>query len=162
MRRVLGMGLGHRDGSLGQGDKENRKYATKGRYGKYHNQPMAGFLRLKHSNIGDLKTEGQKQGDRSAAWKIEAVMNYDKERLQLEAEVEHLAGQDDGGGKALDRIYQCLDDMDASTAENLAAKILNGYGFNKLMQAKNTTHFSKHVYYFGMCSVYEPNHLAAR
>ncbi|GKC84278.1 hypothetical protein Tco_1139995, partial [Tanacetum coccineum] len=29
---------------------------------------------------------------------------------------------DDGGGEALDRIYECLDAMDASTAEKLAAK----------------------------------------
>lgn len=50
--------------------------------------------------------------------------------------------QDAGGGEALDRIYERLDAMDASTAEKRAAEILNGLGFNKQMQAKKTRDFS--------------------
>ncbi|GJT51140.1 RNA-directed DNA polymerase, eukaryota, reverse transcriptase zinc-binding domain protein [Tanacetum coccineum] len=41
------------------------------------------------------------------------------------------SGQDDGGGEALERIYECLDALDASTAEKHATEILNGLGFNK-------------------------------
>ncbi|GJV32515.1 hypothetical protein Tco_1392915 [Tanacetum coccineum] len=136
---------------------ENRKYATKGRYGRYHNQPMDGFLR--HTICLDCKDCLEITPPSTKAVNsyfhcahLEAVKILTT-RLQLEAEVEHLAGQDDGGGKALDRINQCLDDMDAFTVENRAAKILNGYGFNMLMQAKNTTHFSKHAYYFGIWSI---------
>ncbi|KAJ0670636.1 putative ABC transporter, AAA+ ATPase domain, P-loop containing nucleoside triphosphate hydrolase [Helianthus annuus] len=73
---------------------------------------------------------------------LEAVMNCDEERLKLEEEAERLAGQDAGGGEALDRIYERLDAMDASTAEKRAAEILNGLGFNKQMQAKKTRDFS--------------------
>nr|GEW32442.1 ABC transporter F family member 1 [Tanacetum cinerariifolium] len=73
---------------------------------------------------------------------LEAVMNCDEERLKLEAEAERLAGQDDGGGEALERIYERLDALDASTAEKRAAEILNGLGFNKQMQAKKTKDFS--------------------
>lgn len=50
--------------------------------------------------------------------------------------------QDDGGGEALDRIYERLEAMDASTAEKRAAEILFGLGFNKKMQAKKTRDFS--------------------
>ncbi|KAM0013880.1 putative ABC transporter, AAA+ ATPase domain, P-loop containing nucleoside triphosphate hydrolase [Helianthus debilis subsp. tardiflorus] len=73
---------------------------------------------------------------------LEAVMNCDEERLKLEAEAERLVGQDDGGGEALERVYERLDAMDASTAEKRAAEILNGLGFNKMMQAKKTRDFS--------------------
>nr|GEU85293.1 ABC transporter F family member 1-like [Tanacetum cinerariifolium] len=59
-----------------------------------------------------------------------------------------LAGQDDGGGEAHNRICQGLDVVDASTAERLAAKDLNGLGFNKQMQAKKTIDFSESAYYF--------------
>ncbi|PPD78818.1 hypothetical protein GOBAR_DD24281 [Gossypium barbadense] len=45
---------------------------------------------------------------------------------------------DDGGGEQLERIYERLDAMDASTAEKLAAEILFGLGFNKMMQEKKT------------------------
>lgn len=50
--------------------------------------------------------------------------------------------QDDGGGEALDRVYERLEAMDASTAEKRAAEILFGLGFNKQMQAKKTRDFS--------------------
>ncbi|KAL2557452.1 ABC transporter family protein [Forsythia ovata] len=73
---------------------------------------------------------------------LEAVISCDEERLRLEREVEALAAQDDGGGEQLDRIYERLDALDASTAEKRAAEILYGLGFNKKMQEKKTRDFS--------------------
>ncbi|XP_022755598.1 ABC transporter F family member 1-like [Durio zibethinus] len=73
---------------------------------------------------------------------LEAVISCDEERLRLEKEAETLAAQDDGGGEQLERIYERLDAMDASTAEKRAAEILFGLGFNKKMQAKKTRDFS--------------------
>ncbi|XP_059626841.1 ABC transporter F family member 1 [Cornus florida] len=73
---------------------------------------------------------------------LEAVINCDEERMKLEKEVEALAGQDDGGGESLERIYERLDALDASTAEKRAAEILYGLGFDKKMQAKKTRDFS--------------------
>ncbi|KAL6644079.1 hypothetical protein ACP70R_018845 [Stipagrostis hirtigluma subsp. patula] len=73
---------------------------------------------------------------------LQAVVSCDDERVQLEKEAEILSAQDDGGGEALDRIYERLDAMDASTAEKRAAEILFGLGFTKQMQAKKTRDFS--------------------
>lgn len=73
---------------------------------------------------------------------LQAVMNCDEERLALEKEAEALAAQDDGGGEALERIYDRLDALDASTAEKRAAEILHGLGFDKQMQEKKTRDFS--------------------
>ncbi|XP_008789541.1 ABC transporter F family member 1-like isoform X2 [Phoenix dactylifera] len=73
---------------------------------------------------------------------LQAVINCDEERLRLEKEAEILAAQDDGGGESLERIYERLDAIDASTAEKRAAEILYGLGFNKQMQAKKTRDFS--------------------
>ncbi|POO01153.1 Phosphonate C-P lyase system [Trema orientale] len=73
---------------------------------------------------------------------LEAVISCDEERIKLEKEVEILAAQDDGGGEQLERIYERLEAMDASTAEKRAAEILYGLGFNKEMQAKKTRDFS--------------------
>ncbi|EES15952.1 hypothetical protein BDA96_08G104400 [Sorghum bicolor] len=73
---------------------------------------------------------------------LQAVVTCDEERVKLEKEAEILAAQDDGGGEALDRVYERLDAMDAGTAEKRAAEILFGLGFNKEMQAKKTKDFS--------------------
>ncbi|KAL1805376.1 hypothetical protein DCAR_0830976 [Daucus carota subsp. sativus] len=73
---------------------------------------------------------------------LQAVLNCDEEKLKLEKEAEALAAQDDGGGEALERIYERLDAMDAATAEKRAAEILFGLGFTKEMQAKKTRDFS--------------------
>lgn len=73
---------------------------------------------------------------------LEAVINCDEERLKLEKEAEILGSQDDGGGEALERIYERLEALDASTAEKRAAEILHGLGFDKKMQAKKTRDFS--------------------
>nr|CAB3462044.1 unnamed protein product [Digitaria exilis] len=73
---------------------------------------------------------------------LQAVVSCDEERVKLEKEAEILAAQDDGGGEALDRVYERLDAMDAATAEKRAAEILFGLGFTKQMQAKKTKDFS--------------------
>lgn len=73
---------------------------------------------------------------------LEAVRNCDEERIRLEHEAELLAASDDGGGEALERIYERLDVLDAGTAEKRAAEILFGLGFDKKMQAKKTRDFS--------------------
>ncbi|XP_057455914.1 ABC transporter F family member 1 [Lotus japonicus] len=73
---------------------------------------------------------------------LEAVVSCDEERLRLEKEAETLAAQDDGGGETLERIYERLEALDASTAEKRAAEILHGLGFDKKMQAKKTRDFS--------------------
>ncbi|KAL8496554.1 hypothetical protein ACS0TY_020301 [Phlomoides rotata] len=73
---------------------------------------------------------------------LQAVVSCDEERLRLEKEVEMLSAQDDGGGEQIDRLYERLDAMDASTAEKRAAEILYGLGFTKQMQEKKTRDFS--------------------
>ncbi len=91
-----------------------------------------------HMDIYHLSREIE-ASDMSA---LEAVISCDEERLKLEKEAEVLSAQDDGGGDALDRIYERLEAMDAATAEKRAAEILFGLGFNKIMQAKKTRDFS--------------------
>ncbi|KAK7404779.1 hypothetical protein VNO78_05737 [Psophocarpus tetragonolobus] len=91
-----------------------------------------------HMDIYHLSREIE-ASDMSA---LEAVISCDEERLKLEKEAEVLAAQDDGGGESLERIYERLDALDASTAEKRAAEILHGLGFNKQMQAKKTRDFS--------------------
>ncbi|CAM8975677.1 unnamed protein product [Rhodiola kirilowii] len=73
---------------------------------------------------------------------LEAVICCDEERLKLEKEAEMLGAQDDGGGEALERVYERLDALDTATAEKRAAEILFGLGFDKEMQAKKTRDFS--------------------
>ncbi|MEI4393806.1 ABC-F family ATP-binding cassette domain-containing protein, partial [Streptococcus anginosus] len=91
-----------------------------------------------HMDIYHLSREIE-ASDMSA---LEAVICCDEERLKLEKEAELLASQDDGGGEQLDRIYERLEALDASTAEKRAAEILYGLGFSKKMQAKKTRDFS--------------------
>ncbi|KAL5231415.1 hypothetical protein ABZP36_030191 [Zizania latifolia] len=91
-----------------------------------------------HMDIYHLSSEIE-ASDMSA---LEAVICCDEEKMKLEKEAEILSAQDDGGGDALDRIYERLEALDASTAEKRAAEILFGLGFNKQMQAKKTQDFS--------------------
>ncbi|CAN1258173.1 ABC transporter F family member 1 [Linum perenne] len=91
-----------------------------------------------HMDIYHLSREIE-ASDMSA---LEAVICCDEERMKLEKEAEVLATQDDGGGEQLERVYERLDALDASTAEKRAAEILFGLGFNKQMQAKKTRDFS--------------------
>ncbi|KAL9676745.1 hypothetical protein QQ045_004963 [Rhodiola kirilowii] len=73
---------------------------------------------------------------------IISIKKKDEERLKLEKEAEILGSQEDGGGEALERVYERLDALDTATAEKRAAEILFGLGFDKLMQAKKTRDFS--------------------
>ncbi|VAI87337.1 unnamed protein product [Triticum turgidum subsp. durum] len=91
-----------------------------------------------HMDIHHLTREIE-ASDMSA---LQAVICCDEERVKLEKEAEILAAQDDGGGEALDLVYERLEAMDASTAEKRAAEILFGLGFDKQMQAKPTRDFS--------------------
>ncbi|KAG6548084.1 hypothetical protein Mapa_010364 [Marchantia paleacea] len=80
--------------------------------------------------------------DASALTSFQAIMNVHEERLVLDKEVERLAAWDDGGGDALDIIYERLEAMDSATAEKRAVDILHDLGFTKKMQAKKTRDFS--------------------
>jgi len=91
-----------------------------------------------HMDIHHLTREIE-ASDMSA---LQAVICCDEERIKLEKEAEILAAQDDGGGEALDLVYERLEAMDVSTAEKRAAEILFGLGFDKKMQAKPTRDFS--------------------
>ena len=80
----------------------------------------------------------------------EAVMSVDVERQKLEAEADmlnDLMTSDDAGGNddimdRLNQIYERLEQMDASTAETRASKILSGLGFTPEKQSKKTKEFS--------------------
>lgn len=91
-----------------------------------------------HMDIHHLTREIE-ASDMSA---LQAVICCDEERIKLEKEAEILSAQDDGGGEALDLVYERLEAMDAATAEKRAAEILFGLGFDKQMQAKPTRDFS--------------------
>ncbi|CAO2813011.1 unnamed protein product [Amaranthus hypochondriacus] len=91
-----------------------------------------------HMDIYHLSREIE-ASDMSA---LEAVISCDEERVKLEEEAELLSAQEDGGGDRLERIYERLEALDASTAEKRAAEILHGLGFSKMMQQKKTKDFS--------------------
>jgi ATP-binding cassette, subfamily F, member 2 len=74
---------------------------------------------------------------------LEAVMEVDSERAQLEKEAEWLMDKDGPEIEArLEDIYERLDALDSDMAEVRAASILHGLGFDKEMQAKKTRDFS--------------------
>jgi len=89
----------------------------------------------------------------------EAVMSVDKERATLENEAELLsdilASEADGSNnnnnnegstdeimERLTQVYERLEELDASTAETRASKILSGLGFTTETQNKKTKDFS--------------------
>jgi len=88
----------------------------------------------------------------------EAVMSVDKERATLENEAEVLsdllASEADGNSnntnegssdeimERLTQVYERLEELDASTAETRASKILSGLGFTNETQNKKTKDFS--------------------
>jgi ATP-binding cassette subfamily F protein 2 len=78
----------------------------------------------------------------------EAVMSVDKERADLEKEAEELndiVADDEGNEEAMDRltqVYERLEELDATTAETRASKILSGLGFTPEKQQKKTKEFS--------------------
>ncbi|PIO68964.1 ABC transporter, ATP-binding protein [Teladorsagia circumcincta] len=74
---------------------------------------------------------------------LQAVVDVDTERKELEHLAEELAGNDDDESQErLMDIYERLDDMDATLAEKRAAEILHGLGFTKTMQMKKCKDFS--------------------
>ncbi|ETN86376.1 ABC transporter, ATP-binding protein [Necator americanus] len=74
---------------------------------------------------------------------LEAVVDVDTERKELEHLAEELAANaDDESQERLMDIYERLDDMDAALAEKRAAEILHGLGFTKTMQMKMCKDFS--------------------
>ena len=90
--------------------------------------------------------------DASEVTAIDAVMNADTAKLELEAKCNALTdllteGDLDDEGMAgvnevLETLYERLDDLDASTAEARAASILTGLQFTPEMQQKRTKEFS--------------------
>ena len=83
---------------------------------------------------------------------IDAVMNADQAKLQIEAKCEVLTDLltdgdlDDeemaGVNEVLETLYERLDELDASTAEARAASILTGLQFTPEMQKKRCNEFS--------------------
>jgi len=74
---------------------------------------------------------------------LEAVMEADEERIQLEKLAEELATQeDDESQEYLMQVYERLDDMGADTAEARAAHLLMGLQFDANMQKKKCKDFS--------------------
>eukprot|EP00045_Choanoeca_perplexa_P007854 m.72300 g.72300 ORF g.72300 m.72300 type:complete len:612 (+) comp14249_c0_seq2:119-1954(+) len=92
----------------------------------------------KHLDIFFLK----KEIDPTEMTALEAVLDVDDERKRLEAEAEWLIENDMADSDRLTDLYDRLDQMDASRAEERAAKLLHGLGFDKAMQAKKTKDFS--------------------
>lgn len=83
---------------------------------------------------------------------LQAVLQVDEEKAELEAEVDTLSDQMTADSTSeeetrliterLDEIYERLEQLDASTAESRAAAILTGLGFDAKMQQKKTRDFS--------------------
>ncbi len=92
---------------------------------------------------------GMDKTDMSA---LEAVVQVDTEKLELEAEAERLSemlgdeslsdGEQQEISDCMNDVYERLDELGSDTAETRAASILNGLGFTKEMQAKATKDFS--------------------
>lgn len=74
---------------------------------------------------------------------LQAVVDVDSVRKELEHLAEQLAGQpDEESQEKLMDVYERLDEMDAELAEKKAAEILHGLGFTKTMQMKKCKDFS--------------------
>uniref|UniRef100_A0A7S2RU42 ABC transporter domain-containing protein n=1 Tax=Mucochytrium quahogii TaxID=96639 RepID=A0A7S2RU42_9STRA len=92
---------------------------------------------------------GMDKTDKTA---LEAVLEVDQEKHELEEEAEHLTEQmgdetltdeeQTALSERLSDVYERLDELGADTAEAKAASILNGLGFTKEMQEKKTKDFS--------------------
>ena len=55
-------------------------------------------------------------------------------RMRLEEELEQLTGEGDTESERVQDIYERLDELDASTAETKAARILHGLGHEHVMK----------------------------
>lgn len=92
------------------------------------------------SNISLLHVEQEVIGDDTPA--LEAVLDVLAERRDLLKELKVL---EDGNGEATGRmtkIHERLMDIDADTKPSMAAEILHGLGFTRLMQEAPTSSFS--------------------
>lgn len=81
----------------------------------------------------------------------EAVMAVDEERVKLEKEAEELndfiaaeegSEEADAAMERLTQVYERLEELDSTTAEARASKILDGLGFTRAKQNKKTREFS--------------------
>lgn len=102
------------------------------------------------SNIDVYTVErGMDKTDKTA---LEAVLEVDQEKVELETEADKLSESmgDDGLSEEqqqdisdqLSDIYERLDELGADTAAKRAGSILNGLGFTPEMQMKKTKDFS--------------------
>lgn len=73
---------------------------------------------------------------------LQCVMEVDEERIRLEAEAEELSRSGDTDSERLMDIYERLEELDATTAETKAARILFGLGFTAEMQEMKCRDFS--------------------
>eukprot|EP01104_Vermistella_antarctica_P006027 TRINITY_DN16765_c0_g1_i1.p1 TRINITY_DN16765_c0_g1~~TRINITY_DN16765_c0_g1_i1.p1 ORF type:complete len:620 (-),score=195.13 TRINITY_DN16765_c0_g1_i1:300-2096(-) len=76
---------------------------------------------------------------------LEAVLEADALREELEAEAESLGdldGDDEAAAERLIDVYERLDALDVAKAEARASKLLAGLGFTPEMQATHTKDFS--------------------
>ncbi|XP_003383128.1 PREDICTED: ATP-binding cassette sub-family F member 2 [Amphimedon queenslandica] len=74
---------------------------------------------------------------------LQCVMEVDEERIRLEEEADELSKRDsDTYSERLMDIYERLDELDASTAETKASRILHGLGFSHEMQHRKCSDFS--------------------
>ncbi|PWA46402.1 Citron-like protein [Artemisia annua] len=83
---------------------------------------------LPKGNHDDAKSDEAK-GVHCQKFKPEMIIDYlkmtcDKERLKLEEEAECLIGKDDGSAEVLEKVYEHLEAMDASTAQKRAAEMV--------------------------------------
>ncbi|XP_065052590.1 ATP-binding cassette sub-family F member 2-like [Rhopilema esculentum] len=93
-----------------------------------------------HFDIYHLKSEIE-ASDKTA---LQCVMEVNEERLRLEKEAEELAHYGDDGPEheRLLEVYERLEELDSSSAEVTAARLLHGLGFTPSMQIKKTKDFS--------------------
>jgi ATP-binding cassette subfamily F protein 2 len=73
---------------------------------------------------------------------LQCVMEVDNERMRLEEEAEELSKMNEPNSDRLMDIYERLEELDASTAETKAARILHGLGFTHEMQHRKCRDFS--------------------
>ena len=75
---------------------------------------------------------------------LEAVLDVQRERIELEKEADRLSTMEltTELEQRLENIFDRLDAMDSATAEKRAAELLHGLGFSKEMQNKKTRDFS--------------------
>lgn len=98
------------------------------------------------SHISILHVEQEVTGDDTTA--LDSVLECDFVRTRLQKEEKEINAQINAGStdptltQKLSEVYAGLEHIDADKAPARASVILNGLGFNKLMQARATKTFS--------------------